>query len=122
VAIAWLGRGLGGRLLGIFGQIDGKRGSFPFALAVGVNAATVKLDEVADNGEAQAQAAMRAGGGTIGLAESVEDVREKAGLDAFAGIGNAYPHTPLFRSTATRTLPPDGVNLIALLRRFHTTC
>jgi len=49
----------------------------------------VEFDEVADDGEAEPEAAVRAGGGGVGLAEAVEDVGEEGGVDAFAGVGDA---------------------------------
>ena len=44
------------------------------------------LDDVSHDGQADAQAAILARGGAVGLAEPIEDVRQKSGLDAYAGI------------------------------------
>src|SRR5262245_39093110 len=44
------------------------------------------LDDVSHDGQADAQAAIFARGGRVGLAEPIEDVRQKSGLDAYAGI------------------------------------
>src|SRR5215471_5799854 len=44
------------------------------------------LDDVSHDGQANAQAAIFARGGRVGLAEPVEDVRQKSGLDPYAGI------------------------------------
>ena len=44
------------------------------------------LDDVSHDGQADAQAAILARGGRVGLAEPIEDVRQKSGLDAYAGI------------------------------------
>jgi hypothetical protein len=49
----------------------------------------VELDEVTDDGEAEPEPAVRAGGGGVGLAEAVKDVGQEGGVDAFASVGDA---------------------------------
>src|SRR6266545_978297 len=44
------------------------------------------LDDVPDDGQTDAQAAILARGGRVGLAEPIEDVRQKFGIDAYAGV------------------------------------
>src|SRR3989442_14315332 len=72
------------------------------------------LDDVSHDGQADAQAAILARGGRIGLTESIEDVRQESGLDAYAGIFDrdldlalGAPQTRLDAPTLIREL--DGV-------------
>src|SRR5882672_7750213 len=44
------------------------------------------LDDVAHDGQADAQAAILARGGRVGLSKPIEDVGQESGLDAYAGI------------------------------------
>src|SRR5262245_25671966 len=44
------------------------------------------LDDVSDDGQADAQAAILARGRAVGLAKPIEDVRQKSGIDAYAGV------------------------------------
>src|ERR1043166_7615046 len=50
--------------------------------------AAVKLDEVARDGEAEAEAAVLARDALVGLAEAVEDVRQEFGRDAAPRVGD----------------------------------
>ena len=50
--------------------------------------AAVQLDEVAHDREAEAEAAVRARGAAVGLAEALEHVRQEVGRDARAGVGD----------------------------------
>ena len=68
-------------------RIDERR-AVALARALRLDAARVQLDEVADDGEAEAEAAVAPGDGRVGLAEAVEDVREELGRDSLAGVGD----------------------------------
>ena len=46
------------------------------------------FDEIADDGQAEAEAAVRARRGSVGLAERLENMREKIARDSAAGIGH----------------------------------
>ena len=46
----------------------------------------MRLDELADDGEAEAEAAVRAGGGAVGLAKALEDVGLEVRGDADARV------------------------------------
>jgi len=54
--------------------------------------------------------------------EPLEQVRQKFGRDSLSGIGDAYFQCELTRSNRTWTCPAFGVNLIAFVSRFQTTC
>ena len=59
----------------------------------------------------------------VGLPEALEDVRQELGLDADAGVGHVISMCELDPLEHRRaTVPPFGVNLIALTSRFQTTC
>src|SRR5258705_12012543 len=72
------------------------------------NRSAMKLDEVADDRETEADAAVRAGRAAVRLAKALEDVRQEIGRDADARIADddfdvrvdaldADLHDPLFR-------------------------
>src|SRR4051812_12393061 len=81
------GRGWGGGGGGE-GEAEGEGGALVGAGAGGVDGGAVLFDEVADDGQAQPEAAVLAGGGGVGLAEAFEDVGEEFGFDALAGVGD----------------------------------
>ena len=70
-------------------QRHGEGRALALAGALGPDAAAVHLDELLDDGEPQAQAAVPPRRAGVGLAEAVEDVREELGLDAHAGVDDA---------------------------------
>ena len=74
---------------GEHGEGNDERGSLAGAEAGGADGSAVAFDEVLDDGEAEAEAAVFTRGGGVGLAEAVEDVGEEVGVDAFAGVGDA---------------------------------
>ena len=69
-------------------QQDGERRAAILALAVGRDRAAVQLDQVLDEREAEAEAAVRARAGAVGLPEPLEDVRQHRGRDALAGVAD----------------------------------
>ena len=93
------------------------------ASALGLHLAAVQLHQVADDGETQAEPPVSACLAGVRLAELLEHVGQELGGDAELRRprrGCARPSSA--RSTRTWMQPPRGVNLTALLRRFHTTC
>ena len=73
----------------LHGQPDGECRSLAFAGTGDFDASAVKFDELLDDRQAKAQPAMPARGARIGLAEAVEHVGQKLGLDSLARIGNS---------------------------------
>src|SRR5262249_31541270 len=69
-------------------QADREDGALSFARAVDADRAAGELDEVADDGEAQAEAAARADRAAVGSAEGFEDVRQELRADAFAAVAH----------------------------------
>src|SRR5207253_6070154 len=63
-------------------------GAFTLARALRVHAAPVQLDDVADDREAEAQAAGPPRDRGLGLPEALEDVGEEAGRDALARVAD----------------------------------
>ena len=57
--------------------------------AVRADDAAVEFDELSDDREAEPQAAVRAGGRGVGLAEAIEDVGEELRVDPFAAVDDA---------------------------------
>ena len=87
------------------------------------DAPAVGLDEVADDGEADAQPAVGPGGARVGLPEALEDVGQEVRVDAGAVVPDLEPDQVRAGAGAwTSTRPPGGVNLMALESRFQTTC
>ena len=58
------------------------------------HAPAVQLDQVAHDGETEPEAAVRARGAAVGLAEALEHVRQELGRDAAARIGDAQFQIP----------------------------
>ncbi len=69
-------------------KLDDECRAVAFAGAVHPDNAAVKLDEVLDDRQTQAQAAVFTGGGGVSLAELVEDIGQKCGADAATVVGN----------------------------------
>ncbi len=69
-------------------EFDDESGSESFAGAFGLDGTAVEFDEVFDNGEADAEAAIFACDGGIGLSEAFEDVGEEFGFHSAAGVGD----------------------------------
>ena len=111
-----------GRLDGLERQGDGECRAVIFAGAFGGDGAAVELDELLDDGQAEAEAAVAAGRSTVGLAEAIEDVRQEFGRDAGPVSVTLTSTCELTRSSAIWMRPPLGVNLTALVSRFQTTC
>jgi len=65
---------------------DGERRTMPYAGAARRDVAAVQLDEMLDEGPPDAETAMRAGAGRVGLAESVKNVWQHVGRDAGPGV------------------------------------
>ena len=73
--------------------------------------------------QADPQAAVRAGAGAVRLAESVEDVRQKLGVDARCRCRSPRAATRTGGDRqGRRDPPPAAVNFTALESRFQTTC
>ncbi len=79
------------------------------------------------DGEAQAAAAKHARGGGVGLGEVGEELGQRLGAHADAGVahGDSDPIAVVikhFGAEADAVTAPDGVNLMALDRRFDRHC
>ena len=84
--------------------------------------AAMELDQVAHDREPEAEAAEWPREAAVALAEAVEHERQHVGRDADPGVGHADFGVRPSGRRRTVTCPPRGVNLMALLTRFHTTC
>ena len=71
------------------GQTRNEGGPEIRAGAPRLDAAPVELDQVADDGEPETEAAAPPRRGAVGLAERLEDVWQEARRDALAGVGDA---------------------------------
>jgi hypothetical protein len=71
----------------------------------------VGIDDAAGDGEAEAGAAAVAG---AGLPEAVENVRELGLVHAGTGVEHADAQGFIITAVVTRTVPPRGVNFMAL--------
>ena len=91
--------------------------------ALRLDAAAVQLDDVPDDRQPEPEPAVRPRARAVGLAEAARrrTARTPARSRARCRSRSISTRAPL-RPPATSTLPPRGVNLIALLSRFHTTC
>ena len=69
-----------------FGEGHGEGCAAAFAGAFGGDAAAVEFDEAADDGESNAESAVAAGHGAVGLAELLEDVGEEFAIDSLASV------------------------------------
>src|SRR5205823_8983814 len=70
------------------GELDGEDGAQALPGAVGAHRAAVEVDQRADDCEAEAKTSVPSRGGAVCLAESFEDVRQEAGVDAFARVAD----------------------------------
>src|SRR5690242_8784360 len=83
----------GGRLERRQRQRDGERRAEPGAGALDGHASAVQLDQVADDREAEPDAALaRPASYVLRLAERLEHVRQKLRRDAAAGVGDDDAH------------------------------
>src|SRR5215813_7908210 len=69
-------------------QSHPKRGASSLSSACCVYGPTVQLHQIAHNREPEAEPGMLSGSRAVGLAETLEDVRQKIGLDADARIAD----------------------------------
>ena len=99
-----------------------ERRSLSFALALTPHRPAVKLDQLFHDGQPHSQAAVFPPDGGVGLAETIEDVREKLAEIPWPLSSTVISTCEPTRSSATSTVPPSGVNLTALVSRFQTTC
>src|SRR5439155_755259 len=67
-------------------KVHGERGAAVLAGALGTHRATVHLDQLANDPEPDAEAAMHPRGRAVGLAKGLEDMRQEALGDALARI------------------------------------
>ena len=92
--LSWLCHGLslivaGGCCLGLFDrQSDREGGPLARAIARGFHSARMQFDQMTHNREPETQAAVRASAAAVGLAESVEDVRQEILRNSLAGIAH----------------------------------
>ena len=70
-------------------QADDELAALVRPFAAGLDGAAVHLDQAADQRQADAQAALRAGDRAVGLGEQVEDPRQQVRFDADAVVANA---------------------------------
>src|SRR5439155_16209639 len=70
------------------GELDDELRAFARAFAVRGDASAVHLDDVADDREPEAQAAVCARARRFRLTESLEDMRQKARIDSLPGVGD----------------------------------
>ena len=71
---------------------DPENGSEPLAGTRGLHGPAVQLDDVAHDGQAQPEAAVRAFGRTVGLAKALENVRQKTRGDPLSGVRDGDLH------------------------------
>ena len=103
-------------------QVDTECGAASGAVAGCFDAAAVCLDDAVHDREAKAQSWRGAGGAALGLAERVEDKRQEVWRDPATRITDGQFHAIRVGAALTVTVPPPGVNLIALVSRFQITC
>src|SRR5262249_36950029 len=85
-------------------QGDGEGGAAAGAVALGGDAAAVQLDELLDQGEADAEAAVLAAGGGVGLAEALGEGGQEVGIDTPAVV--AHDQAGLRVGAVERDLDP----------------
>ena len=81
-------RGQLGRRAGVAGQPQPERRALVLAAALDAHRAAVQLDEVPDDRHAEAEAAVPAAHGAVGLPEPIEHERQELRRDADAGVGH----------------------------------
>ena len=100
-----------------------ERRAEPFAGALGADRSAVELHQVVDDREPQAQAAVPARGGGVGLAEGVEDVGHEMRRDPLPRVADDDLGPAVVAPRPRRsTRPPSGVNFTALDSRFSRIC
>src|SRR5687768_17230653 len=83
--------GAAGRVARGGGKRDGERRALAFAGAFGVNGAAMQLDDMPHDRQSNAQPAVRARAGAVGLAETIEDEGEELWVDTAARVADAQP-------------------------------
>src|SRR5262249_7775199 len=68
-------------------QTDSKRCAVPFTTTFRAHCPPMNLNQMSDDGQTEAKAAMRAGGRAVGLPEALEYVRQEVLTDPLPGIG-----------------------------------
>ena len=92
-------------------------------LARGLDRSAVQLDELPDQREADAEPALGAVAGVVGLDEEIEDVRQQVRADAAAFVGDAQHGLGALGASPTRGRAcRAGENLSALETRLPTIC
>jgi hypothetical protein len=76
--------------------MDRKGGSLALAVAVDIDSSGVLFDEMADNGQAEAQPALAVRGGVVCLFVTVKNLRQKFFADADAGVCYHKPRIAVF--------------------------
>jgi len=102
------------------GQLEAEEGALAVAGALAPDAAAVLLDDAAADVEAEAGAAGRLLA-VLELAERLEQQLDLGGVDAHAGVAHPHPRLAFSWPTVTVTVPPEGVNLMALATRLNST-
>src|SRR5262245_53930845 len=77
-------------------QEDHEPSAAAAALAVRRDRSAVQLDEVTDDREAETEAAVRSRGRSVGLAEAIEDERQRVGVDAGSAVDDFDSQTIAF--------------------------
>jgi hypothetical protein len=90
------------------------------ARAFHLDRAAVQRDQLLDQRQADAEAALGLGQMILDLGEDLEDPRLHLGRDADAGVVTLISAMPR-RRPPTGMVPPEGVYLAALLSRLATT-
>ena len=70
-------------------------GPFPGPGAVGLDHPAVLLDEMANDRQAEAEAAVQACVGGVGLGKAIEDVGQEPGIDAGPGVAHLEAGAPV---------------------------
>jgi len=111
-----IGRGVGPRFQGRRRerrerQADGEDRPLPGAGARRLDRAAVQLDQMADDGEAEAEATVLPARRGVGLAEALEDVGEELRLDPHPGVGDDDLDVRVDPRDEHLDLPPLGGEL-----------
>ena len=93
------------------GSVTEKVAPFPGPGAVGLDRPAVLLDEMAHDRQAEAEAAVHAGVGGVGLGEAIEDVRQEPGLDAGPGVAHLDAGAPVHLLEGDGDVPALGAEL-----------
>ena len=104
------------------GEPDAERGAAARSGAVGRDGPAVRLDQMADDREAEPEPAVDAGRRGVRLAEALEDVRGELGGIPMPLSRTESSTAPPTCASRTSTRPPVGVNLMAFESRFQATC